>query len=68
MKSKYNMSEEDNIFFAKRKLVDNIYKITNLEGISITFADTYSFFNKELELQELHGELNYLVNVIMMKN
>ena len=40
MKDKYNMSLKDNIFFAKRKLVDNIYKSTNLEGIAITFADT----------------------------
>ncbi|MBQ9318833.1 MAG: Fic family protein [Bacilli bacterium] len=45
MKDKYNMSLEDNIFFAKRKLVDNIYKSANLEGIAITFADTYSFMN-----------------------
>ena len=37
MKDKYNMSLEDNIFFAKRKLVDNIYKSANLEGISVTF-------------------------------
>ena len=45
MKDKYNMSKEDNIFFAKRKLVDNIYKSANLEGIAVTFADTYSFMN-----------------------
>lgn len=25
---------------------DNIYKSANLEGIAITFADTYSFMNK----------------------
>ena len=45
LKSKYNMTKEDNIFFAKRKLVDNIYKSANLEGIAVTFADTYSFMN-----------------------
>ena len=39
------MSKEDNIFFAKRKLADNIYKSANLEGIAVTFADTYSFMN-----------------------
>lgn len=43
MKNKYKMTKEDNIFFAKRKLVDNIYKSANLEGIAVTFADTYSF-------------------------
>ena len=45
MRDKYNMTKEDNIFFAKRKLVDNIYKSANLEGIAVTFADTYSFVN-----------------------
>jgi len=45
MKDKFNMSKEDNIFFAKRKLVDNIYKSANLEGIAVTFADTISFVN-----------------------
>ncbi len=45
MKNKYNMTQADNIFFAKRKLVDNIYKSANLEGIAVTFADTYSFMN-----------------------
>lgn len=45
MKNKYNMPIEDNIFFAKRKLVDNIYKSAILEGIVLTFADVYSFMN-----------------------
>ena len=45
MKDKYNMSLEDNIFFAKRKLIDNIYKSANLEGIAITLADAVEFVN-----------------------
>ena len=45
MKNKYDMSREDNVFFAKRKLVDNIYRSANLEGIAVTFADTYAFMN-----------------------
>lgn len=45
MKNIYNMTKEDNIFFAKRKLVDNIYKSANLEGIAVTFAETYEFMN-----------------------
>lgn len=39
------MTKEDNIFFAKRKLVDNLYKSANLEGIAVTFADTVDFVN-----------------------
>ena len=42
MENKFNMTKEDNIFFAKRKLIDNIYKSANLEGITVTFADTYA--------------------------
>lgn len=37
--------QEDNLFFAKRKLVDNIYKSANLEGIKITIKDTIDFLN-----------------------
>ena len=45
MNNKFEMSKEDNIFFAKRKLVDSIYRSANMEGIAVTFADTYSFMN-----------------------
>ena len=45
MKSIYNMTKDDNIFFAKRKLVDNLYRSANLEGIAVTFSDTMAFFN-----------------------
>ena len=41
----YNMTKEDNVFFAKRKIIDNIYKSANLEGIAVTFADTVDFYN-----------------------
>ena len=45
MQNKYNMSIDDNIFFAKRKLVDNVYKSARMEGISVTFAQTEDIFN-----------------------
>lgn len=45
MNSKYHMSLEDNIFFAKRKLVDNVYRSAKLEGIAVTFAQTEDIFN-----------------------
>src|SRR5574344_451688 len=74
MKNKYNMTKEDNIFFAKRKLVDNIYKSANLEGIAVTFADTYSFMNNVnngnisindmLKLKGLNDAWEYVLNHI----
>lgn len=45
MNSKYNMSVEDNIFFAKRKLIDNLYRSAVLEGISLTLKDIVDFIN-----------------------
>lgn len=77
MKNKYNMTKEDNIFFAKRKLVDNIYKSANLEGIAITFADTYAFMNNVntgvisvddmLKLKGLKDAWEYVLNTIEEK-
>ena len=37
---KYSMSREENIFWAKRNLVDYIWKSANLEGIGVTFPET----------------------------
>ena len=72
MEEKFHMSKEDNIFFAKRKLVDNIYKSANLEGIAVTFANTYSFVNNVntgkisiddmLKLKGLKDAWEYVIN------
>lgn len=74
MQNKYNMSIEDNIFFAKRKIIDNIYKSANLEGIGVTFADAYAFFNNVnngnisidnmLKLKGLKDAWEYVLNTI----
>ena len=41
----YAMTQEENIFCAKRVLVDSIYKQANLEGISISYAQTVDILN-----------------------
>lgn len=74
MENKFNMTKEDNLFFAKRKLVDNIYKSANLEGIAVTFADTYSFMNNVntgnisvddmLKLKGLKDSWEYVFNTL----
>ncbi len=74
MENKFNMTKEDNIFFAKRKLIDNIYKSANLEGIAVAFADTYSFMNNVntgnisiddmLKLKGLKDAWEYVLNTI----
>ena len=39
-----HMSIEDNIFYAKRNIVDSIWKEANIEGIDITFPATKAVF------------------------
>ena len=68
------MAKEDNIFFAKRKLIDNLYKSANLEGIAVTFADTVAFVNNVntgkisvddmLKLKGLKDAWEYVLNTI----
>ena len=39
------MTRENNIFLAKRILVDSVYAQANLEGIAVTFAQTQDILN-----------------------
>ncbi|MDY5577203.1 MAG: Fic family protein [Lachnospiraceae bacterium] len=45
VKDVYNMTQEENIFCAKRTLIDSIYQQANLEGIGVTFAETQDIIN-----------------------
>ncbi len=45
MESKYNMTQKENIFLAKRNIVDYIWKSANLEGIGVTYPDTQAIYN-----------------------
>lgn len=40
IKDKYSMTVKENIFVAKRNLVDYIWKSANLEGIAVTYPQT----------------------------
>ena len=42
MENKYNMTKEQNLFLAKRNIVDSIWKSANLEGICVTYPETQS--------------------------
>lgn len=41
---KYNLSLEECIFVAKRNIVDTIYSEARLEGVNITFPETYDIY------------------------
>lgn len=45
MKDKYTMTMEQNIFLAKRNIVDYIWKSANLEGIGVTFPETQQIYD-----------------------
>ena len=42
---KYNMTQEQNIFVARRNIVDYIYKSAKLEGCNVTFPDTQTILD-----------------------
>ena len=45
MKAKYNMTRKENVFWAKRNLVDYIYHSARLEGCNVTFPDTQTLLD-----------------------
>ncbi len=45
MNPKYDMTQKENIFLAKRNIVDYIWKSANLEGIAVTYPDTQAIYN-----------------------
>ena len=63
MKDKYNLTLEQNIFLAKRNIVDNVYSNARVEGINIT----------SLKIDEIQCVLNlrdawhYVINNIEEK-
>ena len=42
---KYDIAVDENIWIAKRLLVDAVYSSANLEGIAVTFAQTQDILN-----------------------
>lgn len=45
MQNKYNMNLEQNIFVAKRNIVDYIWKSAHLEGIDVTFPEIQKIYD-----------------------
>ena len=62
MENKYNMTLEQNIFLAKRNLVDNVYANAKMEGINITFPQTKTILEgvnvPNLKIDEIQCVLN----------
>ena len=45
MEAKFNMTRQENVFWAKRNIVDYIWKSAKLEGLSVTFPETDAIYN-----------------------
>ena len=62
MNQKYNLSLEQNIFLAKRNIVDNIYSNARMEGINVTFPQTKTILEgvnvPTLKIDEIQCILN----------
>ncbi len=77
MNNKYNLTIEQNIFLAKRNLVDNIYSNARMEGLNITFSETKTILEgvnvPNLKIDEIQCILNlkdawkYVINNIDKK-
>ena len=74
MQDKYNLTLEQNIFLAKRNLVDNIYANAKMEGLNVTFSQTKTILEgvnvPSLKIDEIQCILNlrdawkYIINNI----
>lgn len=45
MENKFNLTREQNVFIAKRNIVDYIWKSANLEGIAVTYPQTQVLYD-----------------------
>ena len=45
MNDKYNMTKEQNVFLAKRCIVDSIWKSSHIEGIDVTYPETQRIYD-----------------------
>lgn len=45
MEDKYRMTVEENVFTAKRNIIDYIWKSARLEGLGVTYPDTEAIYN-----------------------
>ena len=78
MKDKYDMTQEQNIFLAKRNIVDSIWRSSHIEGIDVTYPETQKLYDggnvARLRLDEIqiinnlkHAWL-YILNSVNVEN
>lgn len=78
MQDKYNMTQEQNIFLAKRNIVDSIWRSSHIEGIDVTYPETQKLYDggnvARLRLDEIQTINNlkhtwlFVLNSITLEN
>lgn len=78
MQDKYNMTQEQNIFLAKRNIVDSIWRSSHIEGIDVTYSETQKLYDgvnvARLRLDEIQTINNlkhawlFVLNSISLEN
>lgn len=78
MKDKFNITKEQNIFLAKRNIVNSIWRSSHIEGIDVTYPETQKLYNggnvARLRLDEIQTINNlkhawlFLLNSIDVEN
>lgn len=63
MEDKFQLTQKENIFLAKRNIVDSIWKSANLEGINITFPETNAIYEKLKVKNADIAEVNTILNL-----
>ena len=48
MENKFNLTRGQNVFIAKRNIVNYIWKSANLEGIRVTYSETQAIYDGEI--------------------
>lgn len=78
MQDKYHMTKEQNVFLAKRNIVDSIWRSSHIEGIDVTYPETQKLYDggnvARLRLDEIQTINNlkhawlFILNSIDMEN
>lgn len=60
VEAKFKMTVEQNIFVAKRNIIDYMWKSARLEGIGVTYPDTEAIYNG-LTVQGVSVKIRWLL-------
>lgn len=63
MKNKYNLTREENIFLAKKLIVDSIWKNARMEGINITFPETQVIYDQGILNKLRIDDIEKIINL-----